>query len=76
MKPKNDTSVLLAIAPFIPTNPDAAPQTGMINLTWQDNSANETGFQIFRKNGDCALAGNWSLLKTTSANAEAYSDTL
>jgi hypothetical protein len=42
-----------------------------ITLNWKDNSADETGFKIYRKAGP----GAWSLLKTTAANAKTFSDT-
>ena len=65
----------VAIVPFIPTNLTATTSTGKIKLAWADNSNNETGFQIFKKPGDCAAAGTWSLLWTTGANIHARSDT-
>ena len=42
-----------------------------INLTWKDNSSNETGFKIERSpNGN----DTWTLITTTAANATSYSD--
>jgi hypothetical protein len=42
-----------------------------INLTWSDNSNNESGFKIERKTG----SGLYTLIYTTGADATAYSDT-
>ena len=63
------------MVPYKPSNPGATPSAGKIDLTWQDNSSNETSFQIYRKPGGCAAAGTWSLLKSAAVNAESYSDT-
>ncbi len=58
--------------PFAPTNLQAtAASSSVINLTWNDASANETGFQIERKTG---AGGTYALIVTTAANATAYSD--
>jgi len=43
-----------------------------INLSWADNSSNETGFKIERKTG---AAGTYSQITTTSTNATSYNDT-
>ena len=64
----------------LPVSPPAAPanlsataiSSSQINLTWTDQSANETGFQIERKTG---AGGTYALIVTTAANATAYSDT-
>lgn len=42
-----------------------------INLSWTDNSSNETGFKIQRAKGN---SGVWVELYTTAANATSYSD--
>jgi hypothetical protein len=42
-----------------------------INLTWNDNSTNETGFRIDRKD---PITGNWSEIGTVVANMKTYSD--
>jgi len=39
-----------------------------INLTWTDNSSNETGFKVYRRVG----ANAWVLIVTTAPNATAY----
>jgi subtilisin family serine protease len=59
-------------APPAPTNLKAASVSSTkINLSWSDNSANESGFKIFRK----IETSTWSLLKTTGAEVKNISDT-
>jgi hypothetical protein len=65
----------IAVVPFAPTNLAATPATGNINLNWADNSNNETGFQMYKKPGDCAAAGTWAPLATKGTNVHAYADT-
>ncbi len=66
----------LSGAVTIPSDPAnlvaAAVSQSQINLTWQDNSSNETGFKVER-----SLDGStgWTLITTTAANATSYSDT-
>jgi len=60
--PPNDPSNLTA----------AAVSSSQINLTWKDNSNNETGFKIERKTG---AGGTYSQIGTVGANATAYSST-
>ncbi|MGI0014695.1 MAG: T9SS type A sorting domain-containing protein, partial [Nitrososphaera sp.] len=43
----------------------------IISLKWQDNSANETGFEIERK----TETGSFNLLATVAANATTFADT-
>lgn len=57
--------------PKSPSNLTATSATaGQINLTWKDNSTNETGFQIFRKAG----SGAWTKIFTSAAGAVSYND--
>ena len=44
---------------------------GQIDLTWDDNSNNESGFEIERRIGS---TGSWSKIGTTNANEVGYSD--
>jgi YD repeat-containing protein len=61
------------IPPETPTNLTAtAVSSTQINLSWTDNSNNETGFKIERKIGS---SGTYSQIATVSANVTAYSDT-
>jgi hypothetical protein len=60
--------------------PPAAPSdlsatafsSSQIDLSWSDNSANETGFELERKTGE---AGTFSLIASPGANVTIYSDT-
>jgi len=60
-------------APLAPSglSATAASQT-QINLSWTDNSTNETGFKIERS---LTSGSGFSQIATTSANAVSYSDT-
>jgi hypothetical protein len=60
--------------PFAPRNLTATPATKAIGLVWRDKSSNETGFQVWRKNGDCSSDNPWSQLAKLKANTHAYSD--
>ena len=55
-----------ATAPAAPSGLAASAVTPTaINLTWQDNSTNETGFQVERK---AAVDGTWAPVATTAAS--------
>ena len=61
---------VLAMAPAAPSALRAvAVSSSQINLSWADNSNNETGFKIERKTGP---TGSWSQITTTTANVFAY----
>lgn len=49
----------------------AAASSSGINLTWADNSNNETGFRIERKTGD---GGTYSEITAVGANVTGYDD--
>jgi hypothetical protein len=62
----------------VPTIPVAPTQgqgvvvsSGAINLSWQDNSNNESSFQIFRRVG---IVGNYTLIATLPPNTTSYQD--
>ncbi len=58
--------------PNAPSNLVATPiSSSQINLTWQDNSSDETGFKIERKTG----SGSYSQIATVGANVASYSNT-
>jgi hypothetical protein len=58
--------------PTAPSNLTAtAISTTQINLSWKDNSVNETGFKIERKIG---VYGTYAQINTTNANITNYSD--
>jgi titin len=62
--------------PDPPTAPGALEATEVsasrIDLAWDDNSGDETGFRIERKTG---AAGGWSEIATVAANVESYENT-
>jgi uncharacterized protein YxeA len=64
-----------AVVPYKPTGLTAtAVSSSQVNLTWTDTSNNETGFQLYRKSGDCASPNSWSLVATKEANSTSHSN--
>ena len=63
-----------------PSSPPSAPSwlrttatsASQMNLQWDDNSNNETGFKIERKQGCC---GSWTQVATVGTDVETWSDT-
>ncbi len=71
--PSNNSANQTVSTSTAPTAPSGLAATGAasaINLTWQDNSANEDGFRVARRTGAAAFAQ----IATTAANAVSYSD--
>jgi len=69
------TAAVGSTAPVAPTSLTATTaSTTQINLTWVDNSSNETGFKVERAT-DSAFTANLTTLTTTSAGVTSYSDT-
>ncbi len=67
------SSTCLTTGAAAPSNLTAmAVSSSQINLSWQDNSADETGFVVERKNG---AGGIWETAGTTAPNAAGYNDT-
>jgi hypothetical protein len=67
------TVTTLAAPPAAPAGLTAtAVSTSQIDLSWTDNSSNETGFDVDRSVDG---TGGWSLLTTTSANVVNCSNT-
>jgi calcium-activated chloride channel regulator 3/4 len=65
-----------AVVPLKPTSiATSAVSSTQINLSWTDNSSNETGFQVYRKAGDCASTNSWTLINTTGANVTSFNNT-
>jgi subtilisin family serine protease len=59
--------------PYPPTNLAVTPVSiNQINLSWTDNSADETGFRIERKTGS---GGTYTQIATVNANVTSYSNT-
>ena len=61
------------IPPDAPTNLTSSVSSKSISLSWTDNSNNETGFEINRKD---SLTGSYSLITTTNQNITSYTDTV
>ena len=61
------------IPPDAPTNLTSSVSSKSISLSWTDNSNNETGFEINRKD---SLTGSYSLITTTIQNITSYTDTV
>ena len=67
------SATTLSPPPAAPSNLTAtAVSTTQINLTWQDNSSDETGFKIERKTG---ASGTYAQIATTNTNIATYSNT-
>ena len=68
--------VAMSATPTVPAAPSnlngTVISTSQINLSWTDNSGNETGFRIERKTG---AAGTWAEIATVGANVTSYSST-
>lgn len=59
---------------LIPTAPSglaALPASNFMSLAWNDNSSNETGFNVERKTG---ISGGWSQIASVGQNIAAYRD--
>lgn len=65
----NSTATLVPVSPS--NLAGIAFSTTQINLTWADNSTNETGFKIERK----TALGDYAVIGTTVANIMTFSDT-
>jgi len=62
----------VAAPPNAPSNLVATPiSSSQIDLTWQDNSTDEAGFQVERKIG----AGSYAQIATVAANVVSYCNT-
>ena len=55
-----------------PSNAGALPSQTQIDVTWQDNSNNETGFEVHRS--AAGPSGTFTALATAGANVGAYRD--
>ena len=70
----NEVSALtLVAAPAAPSNLTiTSVLSNQVNVSWTDNSNNETGFKIQRKTG---VSGTYVTIWTTAANVTSYMDT-
>jgi hypothetical protein len=73
----NSPATYTVILPYQPINLAATQGTagGTIKLTWTDISANETGFEIYRKTDNCSSSTTWAKVATLGANRSAWTDT-
>jgi predicted secreted protein len=73
----NTASAVTQAAPAVPNAPSnlaaTAASRSQINLTWTDNSTNETGFKIERCKGSSCT--NFAQIATVGANVTSYSNT-
>ncbi|MFY0255804.1 fibronectin type III domain-containing protein [Chitinophaga sp. 30R24] len=68
-----DTAAIVGNAPNAPSNLTVAVNNySKLNLHWTDNSNNENGFEIYRSTSN---GGTYSIIATTNANANTYTDT-
>jgi hypothetical protein len=66
------SSSCLVAGPAAPSSLSAVAVSGsQINLSWQDNSGNETGFRVERRLG----SGSYQVVNSTASNTTSYSDT-
>lgn len=72
-KGKGKKKVIAALAALLFVLPVMA-MAGSARLSWQDNSNNETVFNIERKNGVCVGPSPWGEIATVPANVVTYSD--
>lgn len=63
--------VSTAVRPAEPTGLAAASTGNAVNLSWQDNATNETGYEVRRG----PVGGTVVAIATLQANASSYSDT-
>jgi len=60
--------------PFKPTNLSASINSkGKVTLEWTDNSDDERGFEIYRKEGNCNSSSSWEKLKQAGISRETVS---
>lgn len=62
-----------AVVPFRPTAL-AASVAATVHLAWKDNSSNESGFEVWRKNGACTTDNPWVVVNKVAANTKAFND--
>ena len=68
-------SEMILMLPSQPTNLIAVADTFSVALSWTDNSDNETGFKIERKDDSLQIAAPWILIDSVGANVTSYIDT-
>lgn len=69
-----DTITITIVDPNLPTAPSnltASVSGSTVNLNWQDNSSNESGFRVERKKKGSGL---WIVIVNTGANVTSFAD--
>lgn len=66
---------LYEVAPVPPSNLIAVADTFVVDLYWDDNSNNELGFKIERKDDSLHLPAPWNLIDSVGANVTTFKDT-
>jgi hypothetical protein len=63
--------------PFRPTNLAVTPgaAAGQIVVSWTDNSSNESGFVVYRKDNSCSSSSSWNLAGTLGVNRTSWTCT-
>ena len=72
LDPPTDQPSLLTAAQKGPSGLVANPLPGAISLGWQDNSPNETGFEVLRST--TGASGTFATIATTAAKVTYYTD--
>lgn len=67
------TSGVAPSAPLAPSILVVTPGGGSADMNWQDNSSDETGFEIERADGTCG-GGGFAQVGTSPANTAVYQD--
>lgn len=70
-----DPEIIPPSRPQPPSNLTAVADTFSVYLSWNDNSNNETGFILERKDDSLHIPGSWTVIATLPANATSFVDT-
>ena len=68
-------SEMIPMLPVAPANLIAVADTFTVALSWDDNSNNELGFKIERKDDSLSVPGTWTLIDSVGANETTFIDT-
>ncbi|MFN4111526.1 MAG: fibronectin type III domain-containing protein [Ignavibacteria bacterium] len=70
-----DPQIIPPSRPNAPSNLSAIPDTFSVYLSWSDNSNNETGFILERKDDSLHIPGVWTVIATLPENTTSFIDT-
>ncbi|MCU0599722.1 MAG: fibronectin type III domain-containing protein [Desulfobacterales bacterium] len=72
----NSPATYTTVVPYQPASLTAQQGTTAktIKLTWKDKSANESGFEIYRKSGNCSSTAPWAKVATLGANKTSWTN--